>query len=195
MLAGTPVKNWRIFWREILLPYALTGDNCTVSQKMSHLYLAITLTNMTNFDNLAEMLLRKQTIKRCFIFPPMLYMVLFVILFVRSVHEVLLLINTYCPWRPFYGALQERKYIFLSTCLKLAFSALTLLIGWQEGHPACKNWVVRYWHGCLSGARCRWFAYGPADATATRSSLAPVKSRIVYISGAGLPRLSWKKGH
>jgi len=25
------------------------------------------------------------------------------------------------------------------------------------------------------------------------SSLAPVKSRIVYLSGAGLPRLSWKK--
>jgi len=76
-----------------------------------------------------------------------------------------------------------------------AFSALTLLVGWQEGHPACKNWVMRYWHGYLSGARCRWFTYGPADATATQSSLAPVKSRIVYLSGAGLPRLFWKKGH
>jgi len=21
-----------------------------------------------------------------------------------------------------------------------AFSALTLLVGWQEGHPACKKW-------------------------------------------------------
>jgi len=37
-------------------------------------------------------------------------------------------------------------------------------------------------------------AYGPADATATPSSLASVKSRMVYLSGAGLPRLSWKKG-
>ena len=37
------------------------------------------------------------------------------------------------------------------------------------------------------------FTYGPADATATPSSLAPVKSRMVYLSGAGLPRLSWKK--
>ena len=36
-----------------------------------------------------------------------------------------------------------------------AFSALTLLVGWQEGHPACKNWVVRCWLGYLSGARCR----------------------------------------
>jgi len=23
-----------------------------------------------------------------------------------------------------------------------AFSAFTLLFGWQEGHPACKNWVM-----------------------------------------------------
>jgi len=52
---------------------------------------------------------------------------------------------------------------------------------------------MRYWHSYLSGARCKWFAYGPADATATSSSLSPVKSRMVYLSGAGLPRLSWKK--
>jgi len=35
--------------------------------------------------------------------------------------------------------------------------------------------------------------HGSADATGTPSSLALVKSRIVYLSGAGLPRLSWKK--
>ena len=50
--------------------------------------------------------------------------------------------------------------------------------------------MVRFWLGYLSGARCRWFAYSPPDATATPSSLAPVKSRI-YFCGAGLPRLSW----
>jgi len=44
-----------------------------------------------------------------------------------------------------------------------AFSALTLLVGRQEGHPAR---VVVCWCGCLSGARCR-LAYGPADVTAT----------------------------
>jgi len=33
--------------------------------------------------------------------------------------------------------------------------ALTLLVGRQEGHLACKNWVVRYWRGYLSGARCK----------------------------------------
>jgi len=33
-----------------------------------------------------------------------------------------------------------------------AFSALTLLVERQEGHPACKKRVVGYWHGYLSGA-------------------------------------------
>jgi len=42
---------------------------------------------------------------------------------------------------------------------KIAFSVLTLLVGQQEGNPACKNWVVRYWCGYLSGARCKWFAW------------------------------------
>ena len=72
-----------------------------------------------------------------------------------------------------------------------SLSALTLLVGWQEGHLACKNWVARYWRSCLSGARCKWFAYGSANATHTPSSLAPAKSRLVYLSGAGL--LSSKK--
>jgi len=46
-------------------------------------------------------------------------------------------------------------------------------------------------------SRCKWFVYGPADGTATPSSLASLKSRLVYgnLSGAGLPRLSWKWGH
>ena len=89
--------------------------------------------------------------------------------------------------------LEVRLTELFSYVVLFAFNALTLLVGWQEGHLACKNWVVRYWHGYLSGARCRWFAYGPADATATASSLAPVKSRMIYLCGASLPRFSWKK--
>jgi len=55
--------------------------------------------------------------------------------------------------------------------LLFAFSALTLLVGRQEWHPACKkNSVVGCWCGHLSGARCR-LAYGPADATATHCLL------------------------
>jgi len=50
------------------------------------------------------------------------------------------------------------------------FSALTLLVGRQEGHPACKKLSGGVLAWLLSGARCR-FAYGLADATATRRLL------------------------
>jgi len=56
--------------------------------------------------------------------------------------------------------------LLMSVCwCAFAFSALTRLVGWQEGQLACKNWVMRYWHGYLSAARCKWFAYGPSTAT------------------------------
>jgi len=48
----------------------------------------------------------------------------------------------------------------------MSFSTLMLLVGLQEGQPACRNWVVWCWRSYLSGARCK-FTYGPADATAT----------------------------
>ena len=50
-----------------------------------------------------------------------------------------------CPFDLFaaYGSMQ------------FVFSALTLLVGHQEEHPACKKLT-----------KCIWFAYGPADATA-----------------------------
>jgi len=47
-----------------------------------------------------------------------------------------------------------------------AFSALTLLVGRQEGHSACKKLSGGVLAWCLFGARCK-LAYGPADATAT----------------------------
>ena len=60
-------------------------------------------------------------------------------------------------------------------------SVLWHLVGHQEEHPACKNWVMRCWCGYLSGARCRLFAYGTADTTAsqTPSYLASFKSRLI----------------
>jgi len=39
-----------------------------------------------------------------------------------------------------------------------AFSALTLLIGHQEKHPACKNWSMRCWYGYLS-VICIWSSW------------------------------------
>jgi len=64
-----------------------------------------------------------------------------------------------------------------------AFSALMLLVGRQEGHPACKKHrVVGCWRGYLSGARCR-LAYGPADATATHCLVLQWNPDWFYLSG------------
>ena len=52
-----------------------------------------------------------------------------------------------------------------------SFSALTLLVGRQEGHLACKKMSDEVSVGFLSGARCRLFAYGPADATASQNPI------------------------
>jgi len=40
---------------------------------------------------------------------------------------------------------------------------------------------VRYWRGYLSGLRCKWFPYGPADAAATLSSLAPFWCQLTQL--------------
>jgi len=53
------------------------------------------------------------------------------------------------------------------------------------------------WHNYLSEARCKWFACGhngPPDANATPSSVASLNPDWSNLSGAGLPRLSWKIG-
>ena len=43
-------------------------------------------------------------------------------------------------------------WIFMSLCCQyvvsaFSFSAMTLLVGRQQGRPACKNSLVRYWRG------------------------------------------------
>jgi len=67
---------------------------------------------------------------------------------------------------------------FLTFSVDLAFSALTLLVGWQEGHPACKK---------LSGGVLAWLSVWcevqtciwPSGFHCHSLSLAPVKSRLV----------------
>ena len=68
------------------------------------------------------------------------------------------------------------QYVCLEYCCRItifpyymsylhAFSALMLLVRWQEGHLACKRtWVVGCWRGYLSGVKCR-LAYGLAGVT------------------------------
>ena len=69
-------------------------------------------------------------------------------------------------------------------------------VGWASRHPAGKKSVMRCWCGYLSAVRCRLFAYGPADASAipkSRHLLPHLNSDWFYLSGNGLPRLSWKE--
>ena len=91
------------------------------------------------------------------------------------------------------------------TCAHTTLYSIALLYSWLQCFDTVglrgfsipgKHWVMRCWCGYLSGARCRLFAYGPADATASKTppSLASFKSRLVYLSGTGLLRLFWKRG-
>ena len=64
-----------------------------------------------------------------------------------------------------------REFCAFTAC---AFSALTLLVGRQEGHPACKkpSGGVLVWLSVWSKFQtCIWLWYGPADATATHCLL------------------------
>ena len=85
-----------------------------------------------------------------------------VLLTTRTMHAMLV---------PYFAGHNSQVPVYLFIYLLTAFSALMLLVGRQEGHPACKKteWWG-YWHGYLSGARCR-LAYGSADATATHCLL------------------------
>jgi len=33
-------------------------------------------------------------------------------------------------------------FVWIVDDYHVSFSALTLLVGWQEGHPACKKWGI-----------------------------------------------------
>ena len=71
--------------------------------------------------------------------------------------------NILPPW-PIWGVTGAKQCIKISNYLCLqCFDT----VGWVSGRAsACKDWAMRWLCGYLSGARCRLFAYGPADATA-----------------------------
>ena len=73
----------------------------------------------------------------------------------------------------------ELNWIFLTKLDQLLFSALTLLVGWQEGHPACKKLSggLLAWLSVLSEVQtCIW----PSWCNCHSLSLASVKSRVVF---------------
>ena len=94
----------------------------------------------------------------------------------------------------------ERKQVtWACTCMKcrfVAFSALTLLVGHQEEHPACKNWLsdeVLAWLSVRSEEQmiCIWSSWCYCHRII--SSFIKIQIGLTFTS-AGLPRLSWKIG-
>jgi len=83
-------------------------------------------------------------------------------------------------------------FVLLVLVLEYAFSALTLLVRRQEGHPARKNWVMGCWRGYLGwGADLHIAQQMPLPLTISCSS----KSRFVlpswfYLSGTCSPEWS-----
>ena len=59
-----------------------------------------------------------------------------------------------------------------------AFSALTLLVGYQDWHLARKNLTDEVEAWLSSGAKCKYLAYGSADATATAISASAQEAQL-----------------
>jgi len=90
------------------------------------------------------------------------------------------------PWTTLWGITERgSKSDVYDLLVRISvFSALTLLVGRQEGHPACKKTLSG---GVLAWlARCR-LGYGPADATATHCLLLQQNPDWFYFSGTGSP--------
>ena len=75
--------------------------------------------------------------------------------------------------------LMSNYFDHLSWLLLFCLQCFDTVGCWASGRAISilKNWVMRCWHGYVYAVRCEWFAYCPADATATPSSLASLKSR------------------
>ena len=87
----------------------------------------------------------------------------------------------------------DPDYLVTSFPVERAFNALTLLVGWQEGHLACKKLSggVLAWLSVWSEVQtCIW----PSGFHCHSLSLASVKSRLVLPFLYGLTRVVPDKG-
>ena len=98
----------------------------------------------------------------------------------RLVERLILAVSRSCEITAFLFSIWRTATYFLCILSTSAFSALTLLVGRQEGHPACKK---------LSGGVLAWLSVWcevqtciwPSGFHCHSLSLAPVKSRLVFI--------------
>ena len=96
-----------------------------------------------------------------------------------------------CYWKSWRN--NKNWSVLLSFFAGIALSALTLLVGWQEGHPACKKMSggVLAWLSIWSEVQtCIW----PSWCHCHSLSVASVKSRLVLPFWYRLTRVDPDKG-
>ena len=75
----------------------------------------------------------------------------------------------------------KSQHLYCSCCYDYLPSVVWhCWLGVRKSIRPVNNWVMRWWCGYLPRPRCRWFADASADASATPSSLAWLKSRLVW---------------
>jgi len=94
----------------------------------------------------------------------------------------------FCIWFACNIFLLHKCTYFISCCSWVVFPSVLwqCWLGIRKSIQPVKCWVIGCWRGYLSGARCKWFAYSLADATATPSSLALLNKVQI-----GLTSLCW----
>jgi len=88
--------------------------------------------------------------------------------------------------------LMQQFYPSLTLChllVLVAFSALTLLVGWREGHPTCKKW------GMVKVGTCYLDGVAPSRMVGVFASVnLPLYHEVQkFSSGTSSPGWSWKK--
>ena len=84
--------------------------------------------------------------------------------------------------------------ILQSHCITCAFSALTLLVGRQEGHPACKKTGAVGVGVVMSGARCRLHMAQLMPLPLTVSCFSKIQIGFTFLVLA-YPGIDLEKGH
>jgi len=104
--------------------------------------------------------------------------------------------NTDVMWLHCLAAVMRRVAALSTNCIFLPRLSV-LWRCWLDGtkgiRPVKTECEALAWLSVRSEAQMICIVYGPANATATPPSLGPVKPRMVYLSGTGLHKLSWKK--
>ena len=104
------------------------------------------------------------TIVTCFAVVPRLHYLFLVFQnFQLKFHVLIIVLEQYL-------LLVFQKHLLYYVHVQLCLLCCDLLVGWQEGHPACKNWVVRYWHNPPT-LRGTWRNFGETRGHACLCSL------------------------